>query len=119
MCLVLTCLIVVPLLLVSCTPESPSQPTPEPSPKGSVIEKNAEWVRGEIYEGYNKLRITARVMNISDEGVIKITARIAEGDVRELPSKSTELYLKKGEEKTITFDFWVKGKFRWSVFCTP
>ncbi|MFC2036334.1 hypothetical protein ACFLUJ_09525 [Chloroflexota bacterium] len=93
-------------------------------PEGSVIEKSAEWLEEETLEEFTRLRITATVMNIGDDGVIGVSARITvnpnEGKIRPPAYDSTTLYLRQGEEQTLHFDFWASGAINWDVFAfTP
>ncbi len=84
--------------------------------EGSVVEFWADWLSETYYE-YTRLRLTARVMNVGDDGAFSVRAEMTEGDVHGTRSRSTKIYLKKGQETTVDFDFWVQGAVSYSVWC--
>ncbi len=97
-------------------------------PEGSVIGQSAEWVISETDGEFTLFRITATVMNIGADGVIRVVptiyfieengidnveGRIKTGRVTSKvgvtghSGKTINLYLKQGQEKTLNFSFWL------------
>ena len=116
-------LIILPLFLLSglvalgaCGQEEQDEIS-EASPDCSVIEYSVDYISEETLGEHTKVRITARVQNIGDDGVIAVKAIINEGCGQEPCSRTTKLYLKRGEEKTIHFDFWCADEIKYTVRC--
>jgi hypothetical protein len=94
-------------------------------PEGSVLKTEADWVLDKLIEGevtYDKLRITAIVLNVGGDGTFYVNAEMiphsaVTGSIN--PNK-IKVLMNKGEEKTFTFDFWVdssKGS-QYMIWCT-
>ena len=120
-------LVVVTMVMgTSCSPTNTitQTSTKTPVPEGSVLKYSDEWLKDELTENgitYTKFLVTATVQNVGDEGTFWVNAEIIGENVvlNDRTPLNTKVYLRKAEEKTLTFDFWAKsGQFQYRVWCT-
>jgi hypothetical protein len=109
-----------PTLMFVLEPPVPVEsPVPELLSQGSLIEYTADWVPEETRGSYTKLLITATVMNIGAEGQVEVRSKIIEGDVEGNNSGSISFNLRRREEKTVYFEYWVNGHYQDVLWCCP
>lgn len=93
-----------------------------PQAVGSVLEFKGNYLAGGGGDGYWDYFITARVQNLTVDGIITVFAEITPKDMvfEGKNLQSSRVYLRQGEEKTLTFHFWVKWPnegFDYLVWC--
>jgi hypothetical protein len=108
-----------PTIIKSTTTEE----TPTAPPEGSVLKTDSEWILSEkiTQDGitYYKLRIIATVQNVGDAGVFYVHAKVTDTKTLGKTEDSIKVYMKKGEEKTYTFEFrGIPNGGHYSAWCT-
>ena len=84
--------------------------------EGSVIEYWAEYPDRTLGD-YNMFVIHARVQNVGEDGAFIVKGEITKGDVDGIRSRSTKIFLERGEETNVSFSFWFKGRISYLVYC--
>lgn len=105
-----------------------------PLPKGSVLSKHLErstsvGLIDEASVSFYFATIVANIMNIGEDGTFTVNAKVEDIDIRissdapstPTPSKSTEIYLKKGDILTLEWTFWISEFWGgiYDVWCSP
>ena len=110
-------------LVMSCSPYATTAMVM--TPKGSVLQQHVNQTNNSITEdgkAYVKTEIVARVTNVGENGNFFVNVRITPyDDVWEpIPNpQKTEVYLERGDEKEVTFIFWVKGwTYSYRIWCS-
>jgi hypothetical protein len=95
-------------------------------PEGSVIQKRAVNVSETLTDNsieYFKVNIIVTVQNVGDEGSFYVNSSITTSDAvldNRTPQK-IKVYLRKGEVKEYTFDFWIKkalNSYSYNAWCS-